>query len=135
MPTNMPVVNGILSLPAASIISNLNFGSLPGEFLCASSSAVVSSIRPIDAFTGLSSFKFSPLSTPKLQWGNNPRFIASLHSSFVYSMSVEQPKETRLSVKKCERFASSGFSPAVNSASVAARELVIRAKKSRLSIT
>ncbi|MGB3459305.1 MAG: ribose-phosphate pyrophosphokinase-like domain-containing protein [Halobacteriota archaeon] len=72
----------------------------PGDFLCASSSEVVSSIKPIDAFTGRSSFNSALLSTPKLQCGSNPRFIASLHISFVYSMREEHPKETRRSVKK-----------------------------------
>ncbi len=135
IPTNMPVVKGILSLPASSSIANLSFGSLPGDFLCASSSEVVSSIKPIDAFTGRSSFNSALLSTPKLQCGSNPRFIASLHISFVYSMREEHPKETRRSVKKWARFASSGFSPAVNSASVADPLLAIIAKNSRLSIT
>lgn len=51
IPIRIPVVNGIESLPAFSIISIRTAGSFPGEFLCAGISAVVSSISPMLAFT------------------------------------------------------------------------------------
>ncbi len=59
MPTSTPVVNGTLCLPAASIVSILNAGSLSGQLWCGmpgsiSRGEMFSSIIPIDGFVGRS---------------------------------------------------------------------------------
>ena len=78
MPSSTPVVNGTAERPASSSTRSRTAGSLSGEPKCGppgsdhSRVAVVSSIIPIDAETGLSRWISSQDSTPGLRCGSSP---------------------------------------------------------------
>ena len=75
MPSSTPVVNGTAERPASSSTRSRTAGSLSGEPKCGppgsdhSRVAVVSSIMPIDAETGLSRWISSQVSTPGVEVG------------------------------------------------------------------
>ena len=72
MPTSTPVVKGTDSRPASSSTRSRTAGSLSGLPWCAGMSAVVSSIIPIDAATGLSRSCSAQDMTPGLRCGSSP---------------------------------------------------------------
>lgn len=78
MPISRPLVNGTELRPASSSTRSRTAGSLSGEPKCGppgslhSRVAVVSSIMPIEAETGLSRWKSVQLSTPGLRCGSRP---------------------------------------------------------------
>ena len=72
MPRSRPVVNGILSFPASSIIARRTSGSFPFDPLCAGIRAVVSSISPMLAFTLRSRFISSYVRMPAFVCGRIP---------------------------------------------------------------
>ena len=79
MPTRMPLVKGIFSLPAASIVARRRAGCLVGEPAWTVSirrSEVDSSIKPCEAVTSRRRARSSELSTPTLVWGRMPRSSA-----------------------------------------------------------
>ena len=80
IPIRIPLVNGIRSSPANSIVSRRRAGSLSGEAQCgppfaASRSAVVSSMIPIEAETGRSATSSSRLITPGIQVRQQAGFV------------------------------------------------------------
>ena len=81
MPTRMPLVNGILSSPAARIVSSRTSGCLVGEPRCTSSDGFTdSSISPCEAVTSRSRARSSRESTPRLVCGSIPRSSARSHA-------------------------------------------------------
>ena len=79
MPTRIPVVNGIFSLPAASIVARRTSGCLVGEpawTVCISRSDDDSSIRPCEAVTSRNRARSDSLTAPMLVWGRMPRSMA-----------------------------------------------------------
>jgi hypothetical protein len=77
MPTRMPVVNGMDSRPASSIVRSRRAGTLSGEPKCGppfpdSRSEEVSSMIPIEALTCFSRAMSSQLITPGLRCGSRP---------------------------------------------------------------
>ncbi len=77
MPIKMPVVNGTLSMPAASMAASRNAGALSGEPWCgpprlASRGDTFSSIMPWDTDTWRSAAMSASLITPGLTWGRSP---------------------------------------------------------------
>ena len=82
IPTRIPLVNGILSSPAASIVSRRRAGCFVGEpacTVCISRSDTDSSISPCEAVTSRSRARSSRESTPRLVCGNRPRSSARSH--------------------------------------------------------
>ena len=83
IPTRIPLVNGILSSPAASIVAIRCAGCLVGEPACTvsmSRSATDSSISPCDAVTARNRDRSARPSTPRLVWGSSPRSSACSHT-------------------------------------------------------
>ena len=124
IPIKSPVVNGIFSLPAFLMVPILNFGSFPGLFLCAIVSIIrellVSSIKPIDAFTSLSILSSFFLRIPGLLCGKSPVFLSvSLQRKCKYSSMLLNPSSSN---SDTTRFISSGCSPKVKRASLQLNE-------------
>ncbi len=79
MPTRMPLVNGIRSSPAASIVLSRSAGCLLGEPACTVSirrSEIDSSISPCEAVTSRSRARSSGSRTPRFVCGRSPRSSA-----------------------------------------------------------
>ena len=115
MPRRSPVVNGIFNLPAFSIVSIRASGTLPGEFLCAGRRAVVSSMRPMLAFTGLARAGLVKVKNPGIcmgQQSGHDTFPAKGIAVFKYGFKTYFPDilpESRFILR---------FLPNVNKASV-----------------
>ena len=79
IPTRIPLVNGIRSRPAASIVSSRRAGCFVGEpawTVSISRSEIDSSISPWDAVTSRSRARSAALRTPRFVWGSSPRSSA-----------------------------------------------------------
>ena len=75
IPTRMPLVNGIRSSPAASIVASRRAGCLVGEPACTVSirrSETDSSISPIDAFTSRSRARSSAVEHAEVRVRQQP---------------------------------------------------------------
>ena len=83
MPTRMPLVNGILSSPAARIVSRRRAGCFVGEPAWTVSirrSETDSSISPCEAVTSRRRARSSRASTPRFVCGSRPRSSARSHA-------------------------------------------------------
>ena len=79
IPTRMPLVNGMRSSPAASIVASRRAGCLVGEPACTvsiSRSEIDSSISPCEAVTSRSRARSARLRTPRFVCGSMPRSSA-----------------------------------------------------------
>ncbi len=114
-------MKGTRRRPAASIVASRVSGSLSGEAQCGipladRRVAVVSSIRPIEALTRLSSAMSAPLITPGLRCGSSPVSSSTSRAARArYSSVVSQPSARSSAL--AARYRSSGLSPSVKSAS------------------
>ncbi len=121
IPMRIPLVNGIASSPASRIVSRRRAGTLSGEAQCGppfspSRSAVVSSMIPIDALTGLSAASSSRAITPGFRCGSSPVSSRTRRAQRArYSSVVSQPSAR--SSSRATLYRSSGRSPSVKRAS------------------
>ena len=102
-------------MPAFSIISILISGNFPGELRCAGRFAVVSSIRPMLAFTGFKYSSSSAVRIPAFVWGRRPVAMLFSHRAWQYCRMLSYPALCRMLLKPGSF---SGCSPKVKRASV-----------------
>ena len=98
IPTRIPLVNGILSSPAAAIVSIRRAGCLVGDPACTvsiSRSETDSSISPWEAVTSRSRARSSRPSTPRFVCGNSPRSSARSHTHTTYDVKSACPYSSR----------------------------------------
>src|SRR4051794_33534060 len=99
MPTRMPLVNGILSSPAARIVCRRNAGSFVGEPWWATRSARVdSSMSPCEAVTPRSRARSSRLRAPRFVCGSRPRSSARSQHQTTYATKSSKPSPRRRSL-------------------------------------
>ena len=94
MPTRMPLVNGILSSPAARIVSSRRAGCFVGEpawTVSISRSLIDSSISPCEAVTSRSRARSARSSTPRFVCGSSPRSSARSQTQATYDVKSVVP--------------------------------------------
>src|SRR4051794_17095751 len=131
IPTRMPLVNGILSSPAARIVSRRSAGSFVGEPWWATRSARVdSSMSPCEAVTPRSRARSSRLRAPRFVCGSRPRSSAHSQHQTTYATKSSKPSARRRSLTPGTL---SGRSPVRTSSSLTPRRAALSISRSTSS--
>src|SRR4051794_21258774 len=131
IPTRMPLVNGILSSPAARIVSRRSAGSFVGEPWWATRSARVdSSMSPCEAVTPRSRARSSRLRAPRFVCGSRPRSSARSQHQTTYATKSSKPSARRRSLTPGTL---SGRSPVRTSSSLTPRRAALSISRSTSS--
>src|SRR3954451_10592006 len=131
MPTRMPLVNGILSSPAARIVCRRSAGSFVGDPWWATRSARVdSSMSPCEAVTPRSRARSSRLRAPRFVCGSRPRSSARSQHQTTYATKSSKPSPRRRSLTPGTL---SGTSPVRTSSSLTPRRAALSMSRSTSS--